>query len=103
MTRCKTALVLGGGGTLGAVQVGFVRRLNELAIPIDFVVGTSVGAVNAAYVAFHDDPGHDCFEQIWSGLTQQAPLPPQSGIRAEDLPRHADEPVRQQARSRIGP
>lgn len=71
MTTGKTALVLGGGGTLGAVQVGFVRRLNELAIPIDFVVGTSVGAVNAAYVAFHDDPGHDCFEQIWSGLTSR--------------------------------
>ncbi len=44
--------MLGGGGTLGAVQVGFVRRLNELAIPIDIVVGTSVGALNAAYVAF---------------------------------------------------
>lgn len=65
----KTALVLGGGGTLGAVQVGFVRRLSELAIPIDFVVGTSVGALNAAYVAFHEDPQHDCFEQIWSGLS----------------------------------
>jgi len=69
MSGGKTALVLGGGGTLGAVQVGFVRRLTELAIPIDFVVGTSVGALNAAYVAFHDDPGHDCFERVWAGLS----------------------------------
>jgi len=34
----KTALVLSGGGTLGAVQVGFLRRLSELGVPIDFVV-----------------------------------------------------------------
>lgn len=71
MSGGKTALVLGGGGTLGAVQVGFVRRLDELGIPIDFVVGTSVGALNAAYVAFHDEPGHNCLEEIWSGLKTQ--------------------------------
>ncbi len=68
MVEEKTALVLGGGGTLGAVEVGFIRRLTELAVPIDFVVGTSVGALNAAYVAFHDDRSHDCFQEIWAGL-----------------------------------
>jgi len=64
----KTALVLGGGGNLGALEVGFVRRLNELRVPIDFVVGTSVGALNAAYVAFHETDEHDCLEEIWRKL-----------------------------------
>lgn len=64
----RTALVLGGGGSLGVAEVGFVRRITELGIPIDLVVGTSVGALNAAYVAFHEDPGHDCLREIWTGL-----------------------------------
>lgn len=71
MSQSKTALVLGGGGTLGAVETGFVRRLGELGIPIDLVIGTSVGALNAAYVAFHDDPGHDCFQDLWAGLSSR--------------------------------
>ncbi len=63
-----TALVLGGGGVLGAAQVGFIRRIAELAIPIDLVVGTSVGALNAAHVAFHEPRNHDCLEEIWRAL-----------------------------------
>lgn len=67
----KTALVLGGGGTLGAVQASFIRRLAELAVPIDLVVGTSVGALNAAYVAFHQPSDHDCLHDIWAGLQRR--------------------------------
>lgn len=65
----KTALVLGGGGSLGAVEAGFIRRLMELNIEFDLMVGTSVGALNAAHVAFHDDMSHDCLADIWLGLT----------------------------------
>ena len=32
-------------------------------------LGPAVGALNAAYVAFHDDPGHDCFQDLWAGLS----------------------------------
>lgn len=63
--RQRTALVLGGGGTLGALQVGFIERILAIGIPIDFVVGTSVGALNAAYVAFHETHEHDCLRDIW--------------------------------------
>lgn len=66
--RAKTALVLGGGGTRGALQVGFIRRIAELRIPVDFVVGTSAGALNAAFVAFHEAVEHDCLAEIWRGL-----------------------------------
>jgi NTE family protein len=46
-----TAFVLSGGGSLGAVQVGMLTALHEAGIQPDLLVGTSVGAVNAAYLA----------------------------------------------------
>jgi NTE family protein len=45
------ALVLGGGGARGALQVGAIRALLEESIRPDLLVGTSVGAVNATYLA----------------------------------------------------
>jgi NTE family protein len=46
-----TAFVLGGGGVLGAVEVGMVRALLERGIAPDLILGTSVGALNGAFVA----------------------------------------------------
>ena len=51
----QTAFVLGGGGILGAHEVGMLRALSEAGIRPDLVVGTSVGAINGALVAA--DPG----------------------------------------------
>jgi len=45
------AFALGGGGARGALQVGALRALLEASLHPDLLVGTSVGAVNAAYVA----------------------------------------------------
>ena len=45
----KTAFVFAGGGSLGAVQVGMLRELMRHGLDADFVVGSSVGALNAAY------------------------------------------------------
>jgi NTE family protein len=50
MERCIT-FVLGGGGARGALQVGALRALLEARITPDMLVGTSIGAVNAAYLA----------------------------------------------------
>src|SRR5690349_24565476 len=47
----KTAFVLGGGGVLGAHEVGMLRALAEAGITPDVIVGTSVGAINGAFVA----------------------------------------------------
>ena len=47
----STAFVLGGGGVLGAVEVGMLRALLERGITPDLVLGTSVGALNGALVA----------------------------------------------------
>jgi NTE family protein len=47
----KLALVLGGGGARGALQVGAVNALISAGLTPDMLVGTSIGAVNAAYLA----------------------------------------------------
>ena len=44
------AFVLGGGGAKGALQVGALRALHEAGLHPDLLVGTSVGAINAAYL-----------------------------------------------------
>ena len=45
-----TAFVLSGGGSLGAVQVGMLQALGERGVEPDLLVGTSAGAINAAFV-----------------------------------------------------
>jgi len=63
------AFVLSGGGSLGSVQVGMLAALAELGVEPELVVGTSVGAVNAAWVAGR--PGLDGAETlaaIWRGV-----------------------------------
>ena len=45
------AFVLTGGGSLGAVHVGMLEALYERGIAPDLIVGTSVGAINGAFIA----------------------------------------------------
>lgn len=59
--RAPVAFVLSGGASLGAAQVGMLRALDEAAIEPDLLVGTSVGALNAAVCAA--DPG-GCVERL---------------------------------------
>jgi NTE family protein len=51
-----TAYVLGGGGVLGAAEVGMLRALLEAGIAPDLVLGTSIGALNGAMVARDPTP-----------------------------------------------
>lgn len=48
-----TAFVLSGGGSLGAVQVGMLDALTAHGVRPDLLVGTSAGALNAAWAATH--------------------------------------------------
>ena len=50
------AFVLGGGGVLGAHEVGMLQALAEAGVRPDLVLGTSVGALNGVFVAAHRDP-----------------------------------------------
>lgn len=79
----STAFVLAGGGSLGAVQVGMLAALTRRGIVPDFVVGASVGAINAAYYAAEpDERGVKRLERIWCGLrrTDVFPFSPMAGM-----------------------
>ena len=50
-TRPKIGLVLGGGGAKGAAHIGVLKVLEEQKIPVDYIAGTSMGAIVAALYA----------------------------------------------------
>ncbi|MDF1604474.1 patatin-like phospholipase family protein [Nocardioides sp. YIM 152315] len=67
-TSATTAFVLGGGGVLGAVEVGMLRALFERGIVPDLVLGTSIGALNGAMVARQPDATViDKLTELWRG------------------------------------
>lgn len=51
MTHPNTVLILQGGGALGAYQAGVYQHLHENHPQIEWVIGTSIGAINAALIA----------------------------------------------------
>jgi NTE family protein len=72
----KTAFVLAGGGSFGAIQVGMLRELVKSDVRADFVVGCSVGAINGVHFAGSPDAaGVDALERIWRGLRRQDIFP----------------------------
>lgn len=63
------AFVLSGGGNLGAVQAGQIRALLEAGVRPDLIVGTSVGAINGAFLAGACDlDGCDELLGVWKRL-----------------------------------
>jgi NTE family protein len=50
-TNGQVILVLQGGGALGAYQVGVYQALHEANVEPDWVIGTSIGAINAGLIA----------------------------------------------------
>lgn len=81
-----TAFVLSGGASLGAVQVGMLQALAERRVTPDLLVGTSAGAINAAYVAAHGTGAAELnrLAGIWAGLRRWDvfPLRPQHLLSA---------------------
>jgi len=74
--RPKTAFVLGGGGNLGAVQVGQLKALLTNGILPDVVVGCSVGALNGAAIAGEPTLAEvDRLAELWSRLGREDIFP----------------------------
>ena len=66
------AFALSEGGNLGAMQAGAMRALLEAGVEPDLLVGTSVGALNAAFCATH--PGVDGareLQAVWGALSRR--------------------------------
>ena len=75
-TAHRTAFVFAGGGSLGAVQVGMLRELMRYGLDADFVVGSSVGALNAAYFAAAPNAaGVEKLACVWCSLRRHDVFP----------------------------
>jgi len=76
----QIVLVLQGGGALGAYQVGVYQALHEAGIEPDWVVGTSIGAINAGLIAGSPkaermDRLTDFWKRVEHGRFLGSPLP----------------------------
>ncbi|NUT56230.1 MAG: patatin-like phospholipase family protein, partial [Thermoleophilia bacterium] len=82
--RSRVAFVLSGGASLGAIQVGMLRALLDEGIVPDTIVGTSVGAVNGAFLASHGAVPETVEElaALWRGVRRGHvfPLEPFTGL-----------------------
>jgi NTE family protein len=72
-----TAFVLSGGVSLGALQVGMLQALYERDITPDLLVGTSAGALNAAFIASRPQTPATARElgRVWRGLQREDIFP----------------------------
>ncbi len=98
--RGGTAFVLGGGGVLGAAEVGMLAALFEHGVRPDLIVGTSVGAINGAFVAADPVPATvDRLRTVWQALASEGILSGSVLARVGTLVRtrthlHPREPLR---------
>jgi NTE family protein len=85
--RPRTAFVLSGGASLGAMQAGMLRALYELRIAPDLLVATSAGAINASYVASRPQTVATArgLAQIWRGLQRDDVFPVSPWVLASGL------------------
>lgn len=78
-----TAFVLSGGASLGSIQVGMLLALADAGIEPDFIVATSVGAVNGGWVASRADAaGITELVGVWRSISRGDvfPLRPLAGL-----------------------
>jgi NTE family protein len=84
-TRAESALtsvlpepigfVFGGGGTLGAAQVGMLQAVTERGVEAGVVTGTSIGAINGAVVAADPVGAASRLSHIWNEIETKSILP----------------------------
>jgi NTE family protein len=76
-SRPRTAFVLSGGASLGAVQVGMLHALYECGIEADLLVGTSAGALNAAFIASRPQSPATAVQlaRIWRSMQREDVFP----------------------------
>ncbi|HST80418.1 MAG TPA: patatin-like phospholipase family protein [Kineosporiaceae bacterium] len=103
-----TAFVFGGGGLLGASEVGMLRALIESGHRPDLVLGTSIGAINGAVVAADPTPGCvatliETWESMNGSELFSGPLKRLRVAAATRTHLHSIEPLRELLESKLGP
>lgn len=80
----QVVLVLQGGGALGAFQVGVYQALHEAGVEPDWIIGTSIGAINAAMIVGNARENRlRVLDQFWRGLQRPDPwaaIPAWTGV-----------------------
>ena len=70
----QVVLVLQGGGALGAYQAGVFQALEEAGIEPDWIIGTSIGAINAALIAGNEPKNRLArLEEFWQRMAHKSP------------------------------
>jgi hypothetical protein len=69
------AAVVGGGGVLGAAQVGVGYALEQRGFVPDLIIGTSVGALNGAIAAAHPGMAAPWLDHVWTQLRRRDVFP----------------------------
>lgn len=80
----RTVFVLGGGGNLGAIQVGMLQAALDRGIVPDEIVGCSIGAINGAAIAAEPSTdGVERLKRLWVASTHSivAPVNKLDGVR----------------------
>lgn len=101
----EVAYVLGGGGVLGASEVGMLQALHDHGVRADLVVGTSVGAINGAlHAAAPDDT--EQIAHVWRSMSGSAVFGGSPGQRIRHLARvptalHGNQALRSLLESRL--
>ena len=68
----RVALVLQGGGALGAYQAGVFQAIDEANIEVDWLCGTSIGAINGALIAGNrPDQRVERLREFWEAVTKR--------------------------------
>lgn len=81
-----TAFVLSGGANMGCAQVGMLQALFEHGVAPDLLIGTSVGALNAAALATNPTlDGVNDLKEFWKGIKTGDVFPGGSFTRAWNL------------------
>ena len=109
MTPPGTAFVLGGGGLLGAVEVGMLRALFEAGVEPDLILGTSVGALNGALVSADPSAGViDRLVGLWESAASGRDVYGDGAVRQmtravrTGTHLHSSRPLRERLRQELG-
>ncbi|GLC92123.1 hypothetical protein Tamer19_15310 [Cupriavidus sp. TA19] len=78
----QVVLVLQGGGALGAYQVGVYQALHEAGLEPEWVIGTSIGAINGAIIAGNPPEQRlSRLKQFWDGVAYRGAAEGSGGFR----------------------
>jgi predicted acylesterase/phospholipase RssA len=85
--KLETVLVMQGGGSLGAYECGVYKALSKYGKKFDIVIGTSIGAINAAIITSStaDDNPSKKLEDFWLTLAQSIGSPIRTGLYYQQL------------------